>query len=150
MLRIDPSVQPTMMKGATISIGELEALRRIEDVVRLGHVVRIDRDQITLDHGSIPTSPGHLHVHCASPGLSDGPACPIFGDGTITLQMVTRLGLALSAGLTGVVEASDRTTAEKNHLCRPNPWPHTPFDWPALPSGPAWPTRRDRRSPLDG
>jgi hypothetical protein len=28
-----------------------------------------------------------------------------------------------------VVEASGRSTAEKNRLCRPNPWPHTPFDW---------------------
>jgi len=28
-----------------------------------------------------------------------------------------------------VVEASGRPTAEKNRLCRPNPWPHTPFDW---------------------
>ena len=29
----------------------------------------------------------------------------------------------------GFVEASDRTTEEKNRLCRPNPWPHTPFDF---------------------
>ena len=29
----------------------------------------------------------------------------------------------------GFVEASDRTIAEKNLLCRPNPWPQTPFDF---------------------
>ena len=35
----------------------------------------------------------------------------------------------MSSAFTGLVEASDRTTAEKNRLCRPNPWPETPFDF---------------------
>ena len=35
----------------------------------------------------------------------------------------------MSAALLGFVEASGRTTAEKNRLCRPNPWPQTPFDF---------------------
>ena len=73
VLRIDRSVQPSMLKGATASVGEVEQLRRIENVVRLGHVERIDRDAITLEQGSIPTSPDHLHIHCASAGLSDNP-----------------------------------------------------------------------------
>jgi hypothetical protein len=54
---------------------------------------------------------------------------PIFTDDEVTLQVVSRVSLSLSAGLQGVVEASDRTTAEKNRLLVPNPWPHTPFDW---------------------
>jgi hypothetical protein len=68
-------------------------------------------------------------VHCAAAGLRDSPPAPIFGDDTITLQPVTRVSLPLSAGLLGLVEASDRSTAEKNLLCRPNPWPQTPFDF---------------------
>ena len=71
-----------MMKGATVSVGELDQLRRIENVVRLGHVERIDLDEIVLEHGSIPTSPDHLHIHCASAGLSDNPPNPIFTDDT--------------------------------------------------------------------
>jgi hypothetical protein len=118
-----------MLKGATASLGEVDQLRRIENVVRLGHVERIDRDAILLQQGSIPTSPGHLHIHCASAGLSDNPSKPIFADDTITLQPITRVSLSLSAGLIGFVEASSRTTAEKNRLCRPNSWPHTPFDF---------------------
>src|SRR5690606_30734018 len=42
-LRIDPGVAPTMLHGAVISESELELLRRIEDVVHLGHVRRIER-----------------------------------------------------------------------------------------------------------
>jgi hypothetical protein len=129
MFRIDRSIQPSMLKGATVSLGELDELRRIENVVRLGHVERIDRDAITLEHGSIPTSPEHVHIHCASPGLADNPPRLIFTDSTIVLQPITRVSISLSAGLIGFVEASGRSAAEKNRLCRPNAWPHTPFDW---------------------
>ena len=129
MLRVDRSVVPTMMKGATLSAGELELLRQIENVVRLGHVERIDLDEIVLEHGTIPTSPEHLHVHCATHGLSDRPPVPIFTDDTITLQVLSRISLCMSSALIGFVEASGRTTAEKNRLCRPNPWPQTPFDF---------------------
>jgi hypothetical protein len=129
MLRVDRSVVPTMVKGATLSTGELELLRQIERVVRLGHVERIDLDEIVLERGTIPTSPEHLHVHCATHGLSDRPPVPIFTDDTVTLQVVSRISLCMSSALLGFVEASARTTAEKNRLCRPNPWPHTPFDF---------------------
>jgi hypothetical protein len=129
MMRIDRSIQPSMLKGATASVGELDQLRRIENVVRLGHVQRVDADTITLEHGSIPTSSHHLHIHCASAGLSDNASKPIFADDTILLQPVTRASLSLSAGLIAFVEASGRPTAYKNRLCRPNAWFHTPFDW---------------------
>jgi hypothetical protein len=118
-----------MMKGATLSAGELEHLRQVEHVVRLGHVERIDLDEIVLEHGTIPTSPGHLHVHCATPGLSDRPPVPVFTDDTVTLQVLSRVSLCMSSAFIGLIEASDRTTAEKNGLCRPNPWPQTPFDF---------------------
>jgi hypothetical protein len=129
MVRTDRSVVPTMMKGGTVSLGELEQLSRIGNVVRLGHVERIEPDQIVLEQGSIPTTPHHLHVHCAAPGLSDNPPRAIFTDDTITLQLVTRVGLTLSGALQGFLESTGRTTAEKNALCPPTVMPHTPFDY---------------------
>jgi hypothetical protein len=129
MLRTDRSVVPTMMKGATASVWEVDQLRRIQNVVRLGHVERIEPNRIVLAQGSIPTTPDHLHVHCASSGLSDNPPRPIFGDDTITLQLVTRVGLTLSGGLQGFLESTGRTTEEKNALCPPTTMPHTPFDY---------------------
>ena len=39
LMRIDQSVEPTMYRCAILSQAELEALRRIDDVVRMGHVV---------------------------------------------------------------------------------------------------------------
>jgi ribulose 1,5-bisphosphate synthetase/thiazole synthase len=129
VFRTDTDVVPTMLKGATVSAGELAQLRRIDDVVRLGHVQRIERDEIVLEHGAVPTRPDRLYVHCAAPGLSDRPPVTIFTDDTITLQVLSRVSLSMSAAFLGFIEASGRTTADKNRLCRPNPWPHTPFDF---------------------
>jgi hypothetical protein len=129
MLRTDPARVPTMMKGGTVSLRELEQLRRVANVVRLGHVERVEPDQIVLEQGSISTTPDHLHVHCAASGLSDNPPRAIFTDDTITLQLVTRVGLTLSGALQGFLESTGRTTAEKNALCRPTVMPHTPFDY---------------------
>jgi hypothetical protein len=129
MLRTDRDVVPTMMKGGTASVREIEQLRRVDNVVRLGHVESIDRDQIVLEQGSIPTTPDHLHVHCAASGLSDNRPRAIFNDDTITLQLVTRVGLTLSGALQGFLESTGRTTGEKNALCPPTVMPHTPFDY---------------------
>ena len=129
MFRTDRTVGPTMMKGATVSRRELEQLRRIENVVRLGHVERIERDRIVLEQGSISTTGDVLHVHCAASGLSDNRPRTIFTNDTITLQLVTRVGLTLSGALQGFLEATGRTTDEKNRLCPPTVMPHTPFDY---------------------
>jgi hypothetical protein len=118
-----------MGKGPTLTVAELNGLRRIENVIRLGHVRRIERDQIVLEQGSIPTTRGHLHVHCAAPGLPRVLPRPIFTDDTITLQCITRQHPTLSAALTGFVETTDRSSAEKNRLLPPNPYSDTPFDF---------------------
>ena len=129
LLRVDQRVRPAMFKGATISEWEIALLRQIEDVVRLGHVRRIDRDRIELEHGSIPTGANHIYVHCAVDGLPRPVPRPIFEPERITLQAV-RVGLVpFNAALAGYVEARGGEDAEKNRLCPPNPFPNTSLDW---------------------
>jgi len=130
LLRVDEDVTPTMFKAATVSKGEIELLRRIENVVRLGHVQRIERDQIVLDEGTIPTTSGHLHVHCAARGLNPAPAIPIFTAERITPQPV-RVGLIpFNSALVGFVEATRQDVAEQNRLCPTNRLPDGSLDWP--------------------
>jgi hypothetical protein len=129
MLRTDSGLQPTMMKGGTLSSAELEQLRRIGNVTRLGHVLRIEPQRIVLENGSIDTSPRQLHVHCSAIGLSTNPPRAVFEDDRITLQCLSRVSLTLSAAITGFIEASARNNVDKNRLCVPNPLPDTPFDW---------------------
>ena len=42
---------------------------------------------------------------------------------------MTRVSLTLSGALQGFLEATGRTTEEKNRLCPPTVMPHTPFDY---------------------
>ncbi len=129
LVRLDPAVEPTMYRCATVSQDELGSLRRIENVVRLGRVVHIAPDRIVLEEGSIPTDGGQVHVDCSAAGLRLAHGRPVFDDGRITLQQIRTCQPAFNAALVGYVEASRHDDAEKNLLCPPNPYPDTATDW---------------------
>src|SRR5207245_1424629 len=101
VLRTDRAVVPTMMKGATLSLRELEQLRRISNVVRLGHVERIEPDEIVLEQRAIPTTPDHLHVHCAASRLSDNPPPPLFTGDPSPTHLLTLVATTLAGTLRG-------------------------------------------------
>jgi hypothetical protein len=122
-LRIDPRITPTMFRGAVVSEGELALLRQIEEVVRLGHVRRIERDQIILDEGRVPTNARTVHVHCAAQGLAHPPLRPIFEPGRVTVQPFRWGFVSFQFSFLGVLEATMSSDEEKNKLCPPlNYW----------------------------
>lgn len=127
--RIDPDVIPTAYHCAILSDGELELLRRIRGVVRLGHVTAIDDDSITLEQGSIPSSPNCLHIDCSAAGIPWRPTTPVFDGERITLQWVRTCQPTFSAALIGHVEATVDDEDEKNLLCPPIAPPTVPLDW---------------------
>ncbi len=129
LLRLDEAVRPTMYRCATVSVAELEQLRQIDNVVRLGRVRSIAADEIVLDNGSIPTSPDVLHIDCTADGLERRPAVPVFLGDRITLQCVRTCQPTFSAAFIGHVEASYPDEAEKNELCTPIPYPDSDIDW---------------------
>jgi hypothetical protein len=90
LLRLDPNVTPTMYHAATLTLAELELLRTVENVVRLGHIKTIGTHEIVLEQGSISTGRGQLYVDCSAGGLGKAPARPIFEPRRITLQWPTR------------------------------------------------------------
>jgi hypothetical protein len=129
MLRIDRDVTPTMAKTPTLAEWELELLRTIENVVRLGHIRHVTRREIVLERGSIPLAPGSLVVHCAASGLQYPPLVPIWGPDRIRLQTI-RMGFpCFCAALAGYVEATRDDDRERNRLCPPNTLPDTPASW---------------------
>jgi len=130
LVRIDPTWPARMYRGTMLSARELEALRQIEDVVRLGRVRRIEADRIVLEHGETETGPDVLHVDRTALGLSNAPATPIFQPGRIVLQQVRLLSPCFNAALIGFVEAHRDDDAERNRLCPPNPYPSSVGDWP--------------------
>jgi hypothetical protein len=128
-LRLDPNVRPSMIRGATSHEREMALLRTIEQVIRLGHVERIEADRIVLERGEVPTSSGWLHVHCAAEGVPRKAPRAIFQADKITMQHVRLGSPSFSYGLIGFLEASGRDDTEKNRLCFPNAFVHTARDW---------------------
>jgi hypothetical protein len=119
LLRIDPHVVPTMFRGAVVSESELRLLREIEDVVRMGHVRRIERNEIMLDQGRVPTDERTLHVHCAARGLGRPPLRPIFEPGRVTTQPFFWGFACYQFAMLGLIEATIEGDDEKNRLCPP-------------------------------
>ncbi|MEO1057302.1 MAG: NAD(P)-binding protein [Actinomycetota bacterium] len=120
-LRIDSSIEPEIYRGATVSRLELEQLRSIENVVRLGRVRRISPHAIHLDHGDVVADPQDVYIDCTAQGLATSPLRPIFTPGAITVQFTT-LGVApWSASVVAFVESLDVDDEERNHLCQPVP-----------------------------
>jgi hypothetical protein len=129
LTRIDPDVEPTMYRCATVSQIELDSLRSIENVIRQGRVRHVGTDEIVLDEGSIATDRDQVHVDCTAAGLRVAPPRPIFEPGRITLQQVRTCQPTFNAALVAFVEASDRNDIDKNRLCPPNPYPDAATDW---------------------
>jgi hypothetical protein len=129
LMRLDRRVRPSMFRCATLSRAELAELRRVSDVVRLGHVIRIGPDEIVLRQGSIPTGPDHVHVDCTASGLSDRPPRPVFEDGRITLQMVRSCQPCFSSAIIAVIETLFDDTEARNSMLAPVPPPRDDKDW---------------------
>lgn len=129
MLRLDDDIVPTMAKTPTLGTWELDLLRTVEDVVRLGHIERVTRHEIVLDAGRVALAPGSLIVHCAASGLQYPPLVPIWGRDKIRIQTI-RAGIpCFCAALAGYVEATRDDDRERNRLCPPNTLPDSPSDW---------------------
>ncbi|WP_018995525.1 NAD(P)/FAD-dependent oxidoreductase [Hirschia maritima] len=128
-LRIDENVRPSMFHGATVSQMELEQLRRIKNIIRLGRVQSIEHDKIILDQGEIPTSPDHLHIDCSARAISNEEIKPIFQGDLITPQMVRSYQPVFSAAFIAHTEAAYGTDEEKNNFCGVVPLPNHDTDF---------------------
>ena len=129
LLRLDDTVRPGMCRCATGTVAELEQLRRIDGIVRLGRVRSIGPQEIVLENGSFPTSPDALYIDCTADGLERRPAVPVFDGDRITLQSVRTCQQVFSAAFIGHIEASCPDEAEKNELCTVVPHPDSDIDW---------------------
>ena len=129
MLRIDRDVVPTMAKTPTLGAWELDLLRTIDNVVRLGHIRHVTRREIVLDGGVVPLAPDSLIVHCAASGLQYPPLVPVWGPDKIRLQTIRAGFPCFCAALAGYVEATRDDDRERNWLCPPNTLPDTAADW---------------------
>jgi hypothetical protein len=129
MLRVDTDVVPTMAKTPTLATWELDLLRTVDNVVRLGHIRHVNGREIVLDQGVVPLAPGSLVVHCAASGLQYPPLVPVWGPDKIRIQTIRAGFPCFGAALVGYVEATRDDDRERNRLCPPNTLPDNPANW---------------------
>lgn len=130
MLRIDPNHRPTMFHYATMSSGEVELLRTIKNVIRMGHVQSIEPEALVLDQGRVELKPHTLCIDCTASAVEKREAEPIFQGNTIVLQLVRVPQPAFSAAMVAYVEAHYDDEAQKNKLCGTVPFPDSLASYP--------------------
>jgi NAD(P)-binding Rossmann-like domain len=129
LLRIDQSVDPTMYRCAILSQAELEELRRIEDVVRMGHVQSIEPGRVTLTEGVRDVDDSAVYIDCSADGFAHREPVTVFDGDHITLQAVRTCQPAFSASAIAHVEAAYSDDDTRNMFCGPVPYPREPIDW---------------------
>jgi hypothetical protein len=130
-MRLDPDVWPTMFHGATVTLAELEQLRRVRNFIRKGRVQRLERTSVVLDGGEAPAAEGMLYVDCTARALHGNvnDHRPVFSPGRIRLQMIRQYQPTFSAALIAHLEATIEGEADKQALARGAPMTDTVEDW---------------------
>lgn len=132
LTRVDPARAPSMFHLATVAPGEVEVLRRVHDVVRLGRVLALHPDRMVLEQGEAPVAPGTVFVDCTASAVEPRPLQPVFQGDRIVLQLVRLPQPAFSASLTAYVEVHYADDEHRNRLCGTVPFPHVLADYPAV------------------
>mmetsp|Transcript_46288 Transcript_46288/g.106864 ORF Transcript_46288/g.106864 Transcript_46288/m.106864 type:complete len:520 (+) Transcript_46288:89-1648(+) len=137
VFRLDHSNFPKYFHGATITPTEFGKVRRIRNLIRMGHVREVTESQLVLDEGVYDTGKGTLCIDCTSTAIrSAPPPIPIWSEKRITLQLFSQiacaygeLNVALCAAVTGYCEASLSDWKANNARCDVTRWPDTIWDW---------------------
>lgn len=128
-MRLDPSVRPVIMHGPTVSMAELERLREVRDIVRMGHVENIEPDTLELVAGTCSARPNTLNIDCTARALGHTDTWPIFNEDRIALQMIRLYQPTFSAALIAKIETSFSNNKAKNAHAAPVPMTDTAQSW---------------------
>lgn len=104
--RIDPSVTPTKFHAAVASPREVSMLASIKDVVRMGHVTRIENGRMILRDGDVSQPENSLYIDCtATAGVVMGKQPPVFDGDTININLIRPFQPLFGAALIAFLEA---------------------------------------------
>lgn len=128
LLRICGDEAPAMYHGDIRTEPDIAPLRKIERVIRKGHVHRISEIGLMLDSGIEPMPPRTLFVDCtAGPVLRRKPP-RIFSENKIILQACCLADPGFSARIIAAIEVMEHANDTKNALCVPIARPDAPLD----------------------
>lgn len=137
-LRLDKEVMPQMYHFAVISEAEIEMLRSIKNIVRMGRISAITDCHIMLEEGQIKhigdsdnLDERTLFIDCSASAVGDFKPCPIFSKDRIDIQWIRYPLIPFSAALIAFMEGTMTSEgADKlNNIIQPLPAPHTVADY---------------------
>ena len=129
LFRINPNINPTMYRCATITEIELKLLQKIENVIRDGHVKEITKKGVEMESGLHKFPQNTIYIDCTSDGLAKREVQPIFNGEMITLQTVRFCQQVFSAAFIAHVELMNKSEEEKNSICTVVPHPDSADDF---------------------
>ena len=129
--RLSPDVTPGLYHAATVSHGELETLRHVRDVVRLGRVQRIDASRMQFAGGEAVVRPNTLFVDCTASifELNEPDDAPVFSDDRIALKMIRLYQPCFGAALSAYMEATIGDTGRIQAMTQATPMTDTVADF---------------------
>ncbi len=130
IIRLDKNRLPKKWRCGTVSPDELENLKRIKNIISKGRVVKITRNTIELEQGTIPFNVNSLFIDCSANALSREKKVPIFSEGKLTLQPVLFCQQVFSAATIARMELKNISDKKRNQLV-PIPHPEFKEDWPS-------------------
>ena len=136
--RLDKNVRPQMFHAATISELELEKMRSIKNIIRMGHVQAVEQNRIVLSGGEIETTPAHLHIDCSAgiAKLAKDWVAPKVFEGDIIRPLTVRSYMPVFSGsLIAYLDTHYDDEAEKNRLAQPVAIPNTLEDFVTMTLG---------------
>ncbi len=130
-LRIDKTCTPQMMHMAVASEGEIEALARVKNVVRMGHVQQIKAGRMVLQTGEVAIPQDALVIDCAASAAAANVTdrAPVFSAGRINLQMIRITQPTFSAAVIAHLEATVQDADIKQAVTQVTPMIDTVADW---------------------
>lgn len=131
-LRLDTDVLPKMFHGATVSKMELEELRKIKRVIRMGRVLSVEDSKVVLEQGEIPLPVGEIVVDCTASAITNLEIKDVFTKDIITLQTVRSYQPTFSASFIAHIDLNYDDIEKKNALCSVVPLPNHDYNWVEL------------------
>ncbi|KAH7079426.1 pyridine nucleotide-disulfide oxidoreductase-domain-containing protein [Paraphoma chrysanthemicola] len=129
LLRLDDAVWPTTFRCATITVAELEQIKRVGTVIRQGRVKHVGVSEVRLEKGTYIPEPDTIYIDCTADGLAKLEPVPVFSGKHIKLQSLRYCQQVFSAALIAHMEATYDDESFKNELCRVVPHPNDPTDY---------------------
>jgi hypothetical protein len=130
MLRLDQSSLPSKFHFPTISQIEVDLLRKIEHVIKIGRVSLIEPGVLHGLDGDAEVPEDSLFIDCTATAATRQKVTPIWEGERITPGILQVPLVSLSASVAGFIEATFDTNEAKNALAIPIQMTDTPGDYP--------------------